>query len=168
MLTEVKIPEGFTVTRKEAHKAINTAYALWREGQEADISNDTLAQIVVGVVADFQVRDYLLGVPSEGYAVADYADFLEILTLAIPNEYKYPFFTVQSAFAYEMGNTPKAHEFLNLAKSISPDYSLASLLTRVFGAGWPQGAFAAMRDDLHSKVLHEINTDGDNPVALSD
>jgi hypothetical protein len=61
-----------------------------------------------------------------------------------------------ATLAYERGDTALAYRALDRATADQPAYSLTILLRRVFGSGWPAGAFAAMRVELHPKVTAGI------------
>jgi hypothetical protein len=44
-------------------------------------------------------------------------------------------------------------------------YSLAQLIKRVIGAGWPAEMFAEMRKELHPKVLETLEEFWDNSIV---
>lgn len=118
--------------------------------EEADIKTAFL-----GISQGIQIRDYALGaIP---LVLDDYQDqktFLTLLT-AIGGESAHVQ-AVWSAFAYESENSEEAYSHLNKAKELDPANSLASLLFRVFGAGWPPASFASMRKELHPRVTEGL------------
>jgi hypothetical protein len=58
--------------------------------------------------------------------------------------------------AYEGGDGALAQKALDRALDDDEHYPLAALLRRVFNAGWPPESFAAMRAELHPKVIASI------------
>jgi hypothetical protein len=70
-------------------------------------------------------------------------------------------YSVLAALNYQNNNESAAQEFLSLALQEDYSYSLALLLKRVIGAGWPTGAFAKMTEELHPKVVEGLD---DTPI----
>jgi hypothetical protein len=145
MTLETKFP-----THLEAKNSLDLCLQLFNDSatmNEADIKTAFL-----GVANSVQIRDYALG--AVGFALNDYQDINRFFTIfhAIGGDSAH-FEAVWSAFAYEAGNQEEAYAHLNKAKELDPANSLASLLFRVFGAGWPPASFGSMRKELHPKVV---------------
>ena len=148
MKQETKIP-----THLEAKTSLDLCLNLFTDSKamnEADIKTAFL-----GISQGIQIRDYSLGaIP---LVLNDYQDintFLNLLT-AIGGESAH-LSAIWSAFAYEAGNKEEAFSHLNKAKELDPSNSLAGLLFRVFGAGWPPASFSSMRSELHPKVVEAL------------
>lgn len=125
---------------------------MFAKGQPID--NDLKAQ-VIAVMQDIQARDFALGCFNDdeaGMALALYTDLYK----TAPKDFAYPLATLASAFAYETGNGALAHRLLDKAIEVSPDYSLARLLRRVFSSGWPVEGFSQLRKELHPRVTATI------------
>ena len=73
-----------------------------------------------------------------------------------PGGFVAPIASLLGALSYERGEGALAHRCLDRAIEDDPVYSLATLLRRVFSAGWPPESFAQMRKDLHPKVCAAI------------
>ena len=148
MTIETKFP-----THLEAKNSLDLCLELFNDSKtmnEADIKTAFL-----GVANSVQIRDYALG--AVGFALNDYQDINRFFTLlnAIGGDSAH-LEAVWSAFAYEFGNSEEAYSHLNKAKELDPANSLASLLFRVFGAGWPPASFGSMRKELHPKVMEHL------------
>ena len=105
-------------------------------------------------LTDIQVRDYTLGLINPDKA-AQQVPALEYLLNEAPTDTTYinaPA-SLLATIHYELSEVKEA--FLVLS-NVSEDYSLAQLLRRVFTAGWPAGAFANMRAELHPQVTAGI------------
>ena len=110
---------------------------------------------VLGSLSDIQVRDFALGSHNaDSFAV--YWQMWHYLLQVAPVGYVAPVACLFATLAYEKGDTQLAYRALDRATEDQPAYSLTILLRRVFGSGWPAGAFAAMRTELHPKVTAGI------------
>lgn len=126
-------------------------------GKDIESDQVLMARVLAGV-GDIQVRDFALGAHDE--ATLDlYWSMWRTLTRIAPVGYVAPIASILAALSYERGEGALAQRALDRALSADPSYSLASLLRRVFSAGWPPESFAAMRKDLHPKVCAGIFTD---------
>lgn len=105
----------------------------------------------INALRDIQVRDYVLGIINKDN-VKTVCKALNNLASVTPKEYSAPVDTLLALTYYELDYTETALEILEGVK----EYSLATLLTRVFQAGWPKEAFQQMRDELHPKVVATI------------
>jgi hypothetical protein len=113
--------------------------------------DDHIAEIAAGMQKDVQLRDFVLGLPSER-KIEDVNTYLAYFVDSVPNEFIAPVASVLAANLYSLEQTGPAKELLSKVLEFSPRYSLAQLLNRVFNSGWPAGAFTAMTHELHPKV----------------
>lgn len=105
---------------------------------------------VINALRDLQVRDYMLGIVSE---IKDSINILEYIIERSPEGYADPAIALVSLVYYESDRTEDA---INTINEASNEYSLATLLKRVYGAGWPKESFKQMRSELHPKVVTTI------------
>jgi len=133
------------VQRKRLTDAI---YSQIDSGQAPD--DDHIAEITAGLNKDIQLRDFVLGLPSERpiEAVNTYlACFMDV----VPGKFIAPVASILAANLYSIEDT-SAQSVLSQALENDPRYSLANLLNRVFNSDWPAGAFKTMTEELHPKV----------------
>jgi hypothetical protein len=124
------------------------------QGQDLAVDEQRFQDVVNGVNSDLDLRDYLMGLPIE-YTLEECVSLMDFfINNLLDDERVTPFYTVLSAFNYELGDMVKANAYLS--RGLQENYPLAGLLHRVYSAGWPIGAFASMRDDLHIKVIKAI------------
>lgn len=121
-------------------------------------SDQELSARVIASVGDIQVRDFALGSHDE-ISIDFYWAMWHYLTRVAPAGFVAPLASLLAALSYERGEGAFAQRSLDRALADNPSYSLASLLRRVFSAGWPPESFAAMRKDLHPKVCAGIFAD---------
>jgi hypothetical protein len=110
---------------------------------------------VIGRISDVQVRDYAMGVHQEDNYDLYFTMWRELLRLA-PMGLVAPIACIVAAMSYENGDGALAQRALDRAIADDAKYPLASLLRRVFNAGWPPQSFAQMRAELHPKVIATI------------
>lgn len=110
---------------------------------------------MIGRMSDVQVRDYALGVHQEDTFDLYFTMWRELLRLA-PRGFVAPIACIVAAMAYESGDGALAQKALDRAFDDDDRYPLASLLRRVFNAGWPPESFTSMRTELHPKVIAAI------------
>jgi len=154
------VKENLTVGRVD--ESLNALINSFKDNQE--FAPELVADMAEVVSADLQVRDYLMGLPLE-LSVMDSIRFAEAIIPLVEEKHRTPWYAVLSAYHYENGDTPTAYLALTECQKLAPDYSLAKLLTRVYGAGWPAPAFASMRDELHPKVKATISETADNLIS---
>jgi hypothetical protein len=118
-------------------------------------SERTLVARMIGRMSDVQVRDYAMGVHSEDTFDLYFTMWRELLRRA-PRGFVAPIACIVAAMAYESGDGALAQKALDRALTDDEQYPLAALLRRVFNAGWPPESFAAMRAELHPKVVASI------------
>jgi hypothetical protein len=154
------VKEHLTVGR--GVEAINALVNSFQDAQE--FSPELVADMAEVVSADLQVRDYLMGLPLT-LSVMDSIRFAEAIIPLVEEKHRAPWYAVLSAYHYENGDTPSAFLSLIECQKLSPDYSLANLLDRVYKAGWPAPAFASMRNELHPKVLVAISETAESLIS---
>lgn len=133
-----------------------TASMVKIDGEEMRLDKAAFNDIVEGVNKNLQIRDYLMGLPIT-YTLGESLAIVQFFrnNLDADDENLIPFSTIAGAFYYELGDRSLA-DLLN-SHGLQAGYPLAKLLDRVYSAGWPAENFATMRDELHSKVL--VNLD---------
>lgn len=120
------------------------------------LSADNAEVVSFAVNNDLQVRDYLIGGLPETLTAEGAISFVTDLLPLVAEADRVPFYTLLSAYYHEAGDTDLAHASLFTAQSLNPDYSLASLLSRAFNAGFPLN-LVEMRSELHPKVVETIS-----------
>ena len=145
-----------SITRSEAKVAVDTFITHYINNNSADVSAETITALQAGVSKDIQVRDYLLGLSLE-YPLPSLIEALSVMIEFIPEGSRSGIYSVLAAQVYQGGDTDRAQEFLALALDEDSSYSLAKLLQRVINAGWPEGAFAKMTEELHPKVVEGLD-----------
>ena len=113
--------------------------------------DDHIAEIAAALQKDIQLRDFVLGLPSER-KIEDVNTYLGYFYETVPTKFIAPIASVLAANLYALEEVDSAKEMLHNAIVHNPSYSLANLLNRVFTSGWPSGAFVAMTHELHPKV----------------
>jgi hypothetical protein len=113
--------------------------------------DDHIAEIAAAMQKDIQLRDFMLGLPSER-KIEDVNTYLAYFVDSVPNEFFAPVGSVLAANLYSLEQTDSAKELLAKVQEADPRYSLANLLHRVFYSGWPASAFTTMTEELHPKV----------------
>jgi hypothetical protein len=119
------------------------------------IAYDDVAIIAYALENNLQLRDYLMGLTSDGLSVESVARILRVLVALfhIAQLPAYPIETVLASYMYRLGDSDA---LTMLANGLARDYSLAKLLYRVMNSGWSPAEFATMSDNLHSKVIAEL------------
>jgi len=106
--------------------------------------DDHIAEVAAAMQKDIQLRDFVLGLPSER-KIQDVNGYLAYFMDSVPTKFIAPIASVLAANLY-------AKELVNTALVHNPGYSLAMLLNRVFNTSWPSGAFKTMTEELHPRV----------------
>ena len=139
------------VIQRAGAEMIEAFFNTHNEGE--NVSDNTVAQLLF-YLTDIQVRDYALGLLDP--ATPDkFRPALSMLLDMAPTDSEYinaPA-CLLAALEYEQDNKEDALVMLSNADVM---YSLATLLTRVFTAGWPGSSFGNMREELHPKVTAGI------------
>jgi hypothetical protein len=107
----------------------------------------------LGIHNGIQVRDYALGACGATLTPSEAIRFLFIFKVVGESAH---IEAIKGAYAYEAGETDSALDFLASAYKLDSENSLTQLLGRVIRAGWPSGAFATMREQLHPKVIEGL------------
>jgi hypothetical protein len=92
-------------------------------------------------------------------------DFITAILPLVEEGERSAFYTLLSAFYYEVGDKELAYVSLVQAQLLNPDYSLAKLLDRIFKAGWNGAEFATMRNELHPKVVETFKVEEELAIA---
>lgn len=150
---------------KTQAQAINEMRDALIEFEQTGEINETLKSSVTHSLRDIQVRDFALGLTFENNSTELILSFLDYLLLSAKEIETVAINAIRASYLYRLGDTVKAHEALDNASKVSPAYSLTLLLRRVFGSGWPAGAFEAMTKELHPKVVAGIESGGDLEIA---
>ena len=151
---------------KLTNKQALTAYD---EIVEAFASNEALpvspVNLLIYAIQDLQVRDYVLGHAPMTFGAQGAVDFITAILPLVEEGERSPFYTILSAFYYEVGDKELAYVALVQAQLLNPDYSLAKLLDRIFKAGWNGAEFATMRNELHPKVVETFKVEEELAIA---
>ena len=145
-----------SITRREARLAVDTFVHNYLANTSDSVTPETIVSMQQGVSKDIQIRDYLLGLSLE-YPLPNVIEALSVMSEFIPEGSRAGIYSVLAAHNYQNENETRAQEFLALALDEDSTYSLALLLKRVIGAGWPTGAFAKMTIELHPKVVEGLD-----------
>ena len=150
------------LTNKQALSAYN-------EIVEAFVSNEPLpvspVNLLIYAIQDLQVRDYVLGHAPMTFGAKGAVDFITAILPLVEEGERSAFYTLLSAFYYEVGDNELAYVSLVQAQVLNPDYSLAKLLDRVYKAGWDGSQFAQMRNELHPKVVETFKVEEELAIA---
>ena len=141
------------ITIGQALVTINDSIAQFT--REGVISSEAVDQIAYAIAKDIHLRDYLLGLPAEGYTLQECGAFLNYCLSLVDKDKAHPILTILSAYAYEAGAGTHIN-ILNMALELDPEYNLAKLLVRVYGAGWSVEDWQDMRSQLHSGIKDTI------------
>lgn len=109
----------------------------------------------LGIHNGIQVRDYALGKCGLSLTPSEAVRFLSIFKVVGESAH---IEAIKGAYAYEGEALEVAKGYLDSALALDSKCSLATLLVRVMSAGWPSGAFATMREELHPKVVEHLAT----------
>ena len=145
--------EDLTELRRDGVDTMDLLLDEYRMGKGP--SDRVLVARMIGRMSDVQVRDYAMGVHNEDTYDLYFTMWRELLRLA-PRGYVAPIACIVAAMAYENGDGALAQKALDRAFADDEQYPLASLLRRVFNAGWPPESFSQMRAELHPKVIASI------------
>lgn len=146
--------ETASITRREAKVAVDTFINHYLANTSADVPPETIVSIQAALTGqDVQIRDYLLGLTIE-HPLDQLTKAVSVMGEFLPEGSRASVYSVLSSYAFIGGDTSKAQEYLSLAFADSPNYSLASLLRRVYGSGmWTPESMVQMAQELHHKVI---------------
>jgi hypothetical protein len=119
------------------------------------IASDDVKIIAYALENNLQLRDYLMGLTSDGLSVESVANILRVMVVLIKQEElpAYPVQTVLASYMYRLGDSDA---LAMLANGLARSYSLAQLLQRVMNANWSPVLFNTMANQLHEQVKEEI------------
>ena len=149
VIKQIATHNTFIIDKPENIDGVNLDYS-------ALISLDDLQIVAYALEHNLQLRDYLMGLTSDGLSVESVTNILRVLSVLIKSAElpAYPVETVLASYMYQQGDSASA--LVSLANGLAKDYSLAKLLLRVINAGWPANSFATMAKELHPQVLAEL------------
>ena len=152
-------------TVKEAKAVIDNNFTRYMDGQYIDpLSLDIIGYAVANGI---QLRDYLLGYSLECGDIKNAIGYINhLMEQGIQEDNRHAFYTVLATLHLQNDDRDMAQLALDEAKALKPNYSLATLLTRVIGSGWPTPAFRAMTHELHPLVLQNLENDADKVIEL--
>jgi hypothetical protein len=151
------------ITNGLAHEACDTIISQYFANAPLDTN---LVEIVVKATnANANFRDYVLGAPVLEHGHTKAIHFVTALLPLMSEAERVPFYTILSAFYYELGDNELATASLHTAQALDPEYSLAKLLTRVMNSGYPSEGLTQMRVELHPKVMATLTTERDTVLV---
>lgn len=120
------------------------------------IASDDVKIIAYALENNLQLRDYLMGLTSDGLSVESVANILRVIVALLNSAGlpAYPVETVLASYKYRLGDSDA---LIMLNAGLNRNYSLAQLLQRVINAGWSPKEFEEMSNQLHGKVVDELN-----------
>lgn len=131
-------------------------------GQDISIDELKFDQIVHGVNENLHLRDYLLGLPIE-HSMENCIDVVSFfINNLLGKESAIPFYTILSAYHYELGEKIASKKYLT--HGLNADYPLALLLDRIYSANWATDAIGSMRNELHHKVVKQLEESADQLI----
>jgi hypothetical protein len=119
------------------------------------ISREDLTIIAYALENNIQLRDYLMGLTSDGLSVESVTNILRVLSALVKCAElpAYPIETVLASYMYRLGDSDAP---LMLTNGLSRGYSLANILQRVMINQLNPAEFARMANELHGKVIAEL------------
>jgi hypothetical protein len=143
-------------TVKTQAEAVNDFRNALIEFETTGAIGEALKTSVTRSLRDIQLRDFALGITTENHTPELVLALMNYLNDTTITEEIAPINSVRASFLYLLGDTKEAYLALDKATEADPKYALTILLRRVFGSGWPAGAFEAMTRELHPKVVAGI------------
>jgi len=122
---------------------------------EINIASDDVAIVAYALENNIQLRDYLMGLTSDGLSVESVTNILRVLMVLVKSAElpAYPIETVLASYMYRLGDSDAP---LMLTNGLSRGYSLARILQRVMINQLNPAEFARMANELHGKVIAEL------------
>lgn len=119
------------------------------------IASDDIAIIADALENNIQLRDYLMGLTSDGLSVECVTNILRVLValLHIAQLPAYPIETVLASYMYRLGDSDAP---LMLTNGLSRGYSLANILQRVMINQLNPAQFERMAEELHPRIVAEL------------
>lgn len=138
-------------SREQQAAAVATASVINTLEREK-INMTHVSEVLIAMNEDLQIRDYALGL-IDSERLDHFEDTFRWLTTVAPDDMKSAPACMLAAVLYEKGKKSSALEALTIARS---DYSLATLLNRVFQSDAHSRMLAIMREELHPQVCAVI------------
>lgn len=135
--------------------ALNVYEQIDRYADGIEPTPQEIAQFAVAINEHIQVRDFVMGIPSER-DVNYVGNWLAYVGNKTPEVYDVPIATIMSSFYYSVGNEESATFYVEKALNSNPNYSLAILLKKVYESNWGADGIVDMRNNLHVKVKAEL------------
>jgi len=135
--------------------ALNVYEQIDRYADGIEPTPQEIAQFAVAINEHIQVRDFVMGIPSER-DVNYVGNWLAYVGNKTPEVYDVPIATIMSSFYYSVGNEKSATFYIEKALNSNPNYSLAVLLKKVYQSNWGADGIVDMRNNLHLKVKAEL------------
>jgi len=145
-----------TITTGEAKLTLDKVIKqIAEQTGEILIASDDVNIIAYALENNLQLRDYLMGLTSDGLSVDSVTNILRVLMVLVKSAElpAYPIETVLASYMYRLGDSDALDM---LANGLARSYSLAQLLQRVMNSGLAPNMFAVMANELHSKVVEEL------------
>jgi hypothetical protein len=114
-----------------------------------------IAEVAIATNENLQIRDFIMGVQQE-ISIDYVGEYISLLGNVIVKDKAVPLATVFCGYLYQVEEIEEAKTMLLQVLTLSPEYPLAKLLSRVFDAQWAPSEFAKMAQTLHSKVVDTI------------
>jgi len=145
-----------TITTSEAKLTLDKVInQIAHQTGEINIASDDIAIIAYALEHNIQLRDYLMGLTSDGLSVESVTNILRVLMVLVKSAElpAYPIETVLASYMYRLGDSDAP---LMLTNGLSRGYSLANILQRVMINQLNPAEFARMANELHGKVIAEL------------
>lgn len=113
-----------------------------------------IAKTIVAAQRNVQFRDFLMGLHTER-ETTNVGAYLEIVGGSAPKKEVVPIISVLSTYNYIIGDKTHAADLIKQVLEITPDYSLARLLSRVYPVMDSEG-MREMAAGLHPKVKRTL------------
>ena len=144
-------------TVAECKAALDTVIGtLLKTHSEQLIAGADIELVIYGVNNNLQVRDYLMGLPSEIGLGESFNVVTVMRNLCAQLNYETMALDTVLASYCVMNSEPNTAERL-LVKGLENNYPLAGLISRVIKSGWPAGAYSSIAEELHPKVIAELS-----------
>ena len=150
-----------SITTGQAKQALDRVIEqIAQQDSEILVSVDDIKVIAYALENNLQLRDYLMGLTTDGLSVESASNILRVIvelfnSAELPD---YPVKTILASYMYRLGDS---NALTMLKSGLDRDYSLAKLLNRVMSAGLPDSLFATMSEELHPKVVAELQATSD-------
>ena len=128
------------------------------------ITSESIETFNSAIQADVNFRDLLMGLPMH-HSMDTCLGFVSYVLGQVDGKDRAPYFTIISAYYYELGDKKSAAKFLSDALNLNEEYSLAKLLSRVFASDWAPESLASMRNGLDAKVRATVEEQRETVIS---